>query len=361
MIYLVTGKPGNGKTLNTIKEIYENYICTRKLTFKEKLLWNIKGVFPKPDENHRPVFYYNINQLDHDVIPFKPTTEEAIRDWKKFPKDAIIIVDECQEIFRARTNTRETIPEFITDLERHRHYGLDFFLITQNPTMIDTHVRKLTYRHINYYRPRGGKLVVRAESDTVFNPDNRKEVGDLSSKAFRLPSKYFKVYKSAEVHTHKFKMPKQVYVLLAVLVGIYFLVDYLYNLMSSQDLRKKNTSNTDTTKSSNVIGGNSDVTNAVKNGTVDTTKMMIGRGREYMSEEEYFEIHKPRIAGLPHTAPIYDNVNSPKLSPKPKSCGFIEYDGKSDCFCYTEQMTRITGMSDSQCMYIVKNGLFDAS
>ena len=78
-------------------------------------------------------------------------------------------------------------------------------------------------------------------------------------------------------------------------------------------------------------------------------------GEVIRSLETWVEEQKPRIAGLPHTAPIYDKVTQPDGAPYPAAC----VASATRCVCYTDQATRID-TPESLCRAIVKSGYYMA-
>ncbi|MGN7045978.1 zonular occludens toxin domain-containing protein, partial [Neisseria sp. P0001.S010] len=125
MLYLYTGVPGAGKTLYAVSNL------VKRKDFKD-----------------RPIFVDGIKDLDHDKINYFDIPEgESIQTWLKWaPPGAIIVVDECQRIFRPRPSGSK-VPDYVAELETHRHRGLDFILITQHPRLIDVHLRGLIEHH----------------------------------------------------------------------------------------------------------------------------------------------------------------------------------------------------------------------
>jgi zona occludens toxin len=68
---------------------------------------------------------------------------------------------------------------------------------------------------------------------------------------------------------------------------------------------------------------------------------------------DYFASFVPRIPGLPHTAPRYDDVTKPTTAPMPAACVRM---GKR-CECYTQQGTSLQTTPEI-CQQIVKGGFF---
>lgn len=76
-------------------------------------------------------------------------------------------------------------------------------------------------------------------------------------------------------------------------------------------------------------------------------------GRRPKTTAEFLEDNRPRIDGLPHTAPVYDDLAKAQQVPAPQACVVM---GKQ-CKCFTDQATPIQ-MDPDLCQNIVKNGIF---
>lgn len=79
-----------------------------------------------------------------------------MQKWQELPAGALMIVDEAQ--FPFKVTGRGQTPEWVEKLATHRHLGLDFVLITQNPMLLDTFPRKLVDRHFHVIRKFGTHL-----------------------------------------------------------------------------------------------------------------------------------------------------------------------------------------------------------
>lgn len=303
MIYLITGVPGASKTLNTIK-----FVCEDS-AFKD-----------------RPVFYHNIKQLTLDW-----TLIEDPHTWQTLPEGSVIILDEAQDHFGARPNTRE-VPETIKQLSKHRHRGYDIIFITQHPNLLDVFIRRLVNYHVHYHRPFGSKVVSKLTWQKAKNPDDYHDKQEAQKETARIDKKYFGVYKSAEVHTHKLRIPKKLFFLLALIAGLVFFAMSFYDRNLNPD------------KAPDIVtSGSVQPVLSSPFGTPDT---------ENIPPEKLFE---PRLLGLPHTAPAYDKITEPKIAPWP-NC--IEWHN-GECRCYTQQATRIRTISRQVCQAIVRDGLFN--
>lgn len=200
MIRLVTGNPGNAKTLFTlydlIKQIEEH----------------------KKDGLNRKVYYYNIE--------FNPEHElyEQVKDWIKveahdltinlpslydnqhptIEQGSIILADECQDLYPTRS--KGEVPPFLKFFEKHRHTGCDFWLITQKPRQLDIHVRELTGEHYHFQRVLG-RDASRVKFLNRLIDDKSENSPEIQTQVRKFPKQLFGLYKSAVLHTHKRKLP----------------------------------------------------------------------------------------------------------------------------------------------------------
>src|SRR5690606_28376062 len=127
------------------------------------------------------------------------------------PEGAIVILDEAQQLFPVRPSSK-AVPAGLTALETHRHSGWDVVFITQEPTLLDSHARKVANEQYHYERPFGAPYSVEFHSGVGFvSPQNRSALRACAKKHRKLPKEVFGLYKSAEIHTHKFRPPKLLY------------------------------------------------------------------------------------------------------------------------------------------------------
>ena len=309
MLTLITGVPGTGKTLNVIKMVSEEPI------FKD-----------------RPVFYNDhVKEL---TLPWKQITDEEIKNWKELPKNSVLIIDEADQLLPQRT--RGDAPEWIQELARHRHYGLDFLIITQRPKMVDVHVRGLVGRHLHFSRQFGMASVTRFEFERCEdNPTDLYKAAAHTTSRIKLDSKYFGIYKSAEVHTHKRRLPKRVYAVFGCLLLAMSIGAYAFNNIAE----RQNEELYQIEQPSDPV-------------SLDEFQDFDPR---LSRELDYIEQYTPRIAHLPHTAPAYDELMKPVVAPLPNCIMNME---TNDCRCYTQQAT-IMPMPHLQCMRFIAEGFFN--
>lgn len=150
---------------------------------------------------------------------------ENARDWHLLPKTSKIIIDECQQFFPPRA-VGSVVPIHISKFETHRHSGYDVYLITQDRMLLDSNVRKLVNNHVHYHNPFGGNRVTRYEHSKSFDADNYFDLKATQNSLIKRPTNFYGSYFSAEMHTHKFKMPKLFYYAV-ILIFIVFISIYL--------------------------------------------------------------------------------------------------------------------------------------
>ena len=339
MFVLRTGLQGNGKTLNTIKEV------------------DIKAA-----KEGREVFYHNIRGFNpqHEALQAVWTEFDKPQEWFKLPNNAIIVIDEAQTFFRIR-NQASAVPAYASALETMRHNGHELHCITQNPGLIDHHFRKLCNSHIHYVRGHKGKVIKRWEFERV-NPEVEKKNTFTDGQATRIliDKKYFGVYQSVadgSEHHMKFKPPRALFVFaIALLVIGYFGFDFYKSRLSVPDKSELS---------------------AASVGHVSESEIMpapVQGAPVVITTEDYIASRLPRMPYVPSSAPIYDDITRPVTYPK-LSCmsssdpqmvaknskrltlGYRE--GKVyGCRCNTQQGTRAVVSFDA-CMGYVEEGAFD--
>jgi zona occludens toxin len=314
-VHLITGLQGNGKTLYAIAHVKE---------------WS--------ERETRPVFYHGINILDEVALPWTKIDPER---WFDAPPGAIVIIDECQILFRPRALTKEP-PDYVSKLETLRHSGINLVLITQHPMLVDTAIRRLTGMHKHCIRKFGLQASTIHEWHSV-KENCDKDIGrkDSIKHHWVFDKKIYPLYKSAEIHTVKSHIPRRIFVMLLLPVLIVFLifyaVQYFRGLGHSDRAAKPSNSDSGfiTSSASQTSGSKADYKNA------------LADAREYVYERT------PRIDGLAHTAPRYDEVTKPVTAPVPVAC----VSRSSGCTCYTQQATRMD-VPQALCLAIVDRGFF---
>lgn len=299
-IVLITGLPGHGKTLYTLSK-------WRKLAEAEK----------------RPVFHNSIPGLTLDWQPHEPTR------WFDLPATSIMVIDECQRVFPVRPRGGE-VPEHYRQLETHRHLGLDLVLITQHPTLIDSHVRKLVDRHMHVVRRFGTTSVVIYENPSGVSdyPEKVKRRAGIIVHEWKLDKATYEVYKSAEVHTVKRRLPLKFYVLCAAVLAFpvlgWLAWGRLHARMAGQDAGIVAVQARAASSPGAPSGG----------GSSGFARPGGSAFQPPMGTTEYLAQFQPRIPGALYTAPIYDAMTKPVEAPYPAVC--MVMDGRP-CLCFSQR------------------------
>ncbi|MCQ4323052.1 zonular occludens toxin domain-containing protein [Stutzerimonas stutzeri] len=347
MLIIRTGKPGHGKTLNTIREVDQS-----------------------AHGQGRVVYYYNINGLKPDQLKASWFVFEDPEKWFELPNDSIIVVDEAQGWFGSR-DPRARPPEHITRFETMRHQGHEVHLVTQDPRYLDVHLRRLCNSHIHYWRVFKSSQLLRFESEVVVEKvELKSSFKDADKKSLRLDKKYFGAYTSTNAKHHfQTKVPTKFLLAVAVIVVAGVLAYRVY-ARYQQGIGEP--------EAADQVGGK------VESGSmVDQAKSVVGSfinpvGTQGVDQpqtlEQYLGSRVPRIQDVPGSAPIYDQLNTPQSFPKPicistSDRGLISrnrrrmsigdtYDGLTGCRCNTQQGTLLE-VSFEFCMTVVQYGYFD--
>lgn len=310
MIHLTTGQPGAGKTLYT--------------------LWLINAM---AEREGRPVYYSGINDLK---LPWIELDEPE--KWYECPPGAIIVIDECQRVFRPRVGGSK-VPESVARMETHRHAGHDLFLVTQHPMLVDSNIRRLVGSHRHVVRAFGAKASNVHEWGEVREQPDKNRAGSQQT-FWKYPKEVFGYYKSAELHTHKFRLPPRIYFLLfmPLLVGACIWAFYSW-WRTSAGVKEKPADSPQ-----------------VSAGVIQSAASSSRDGSKKKTFAEYVAEQQPRIPGLMHTAPVYDDITKPVEAPLPVGCVDSKRTG---CKCYTQQGTRYE-TSEDICRNILRDGFFVA-
>ena len=321
-IELVTGLPGHGKTLYTVAKY-------RDIAVKDK----------------RPVYYSGIKDL---ALPW---TEFDPEKWEDLPPGAIFIIDECQ--FKMPVRGRGTPPAWIERLAVHRHAGIDFVLITQDPMLLDSFVRRLCDRHWHVVRKFGTKFATVHEfPNGVKDQVSKARTGSITHE-WRYPKDVFDLYKSAEVHTVKSRIPMRVWVLVAIPFIVGALVWFSYDRLRPSAVSER-VSGVPAAKAASGPGA-FNPPGFVPAGAPGRGFGSAGAPGSAADVEAYLVAQKPRIEGLAYTAPIYDEVTRPSTAPFPSAC----LSSKTRCKCYSQQAT-VLAVPDGLCREIAGGGYFVA-
>lgn len=332
MLYLSTGGNGASKTLFMLFDVRAEQL-----------------------RSNRPVFF-------NGFTPKAKLTEEF--GWKEFepprwneegylPDGAICILDEAQKFFPAKVTGElqrkyGALPQYIDDVASDRRKrGLDWWVTTPHPMMIHPNLRRLIadpswHRHHKRILGTSSANVIRWNYANIeCEKPGASASGEGTIRVF--PSEVYEWYHSASLHTGKVRIPKKVYVLVGAIVVVAATVFLAYrNIMNKPAEFAK-------------------VGKPVSAGQAPGAAGQSGAGGQLrvITAEQYVSARQPRLAGFPHTAPIYDGMTSPAQAPFPAACVAGRAPGLQgdDCRCWTQQATPLQVPRDV-CMQIAKTGFF---
>lgn len=313
MLTLITGQPGHGKSLYTI-------------AFVEA----------KRKAESRPVFYFGIPELS---LPW--TMLEDATKWHECPEKSIIVIDEVQKVMPPRPSSSKP-PLHVSELETHRHKGFDLFFMTQDPSLVDNHLKKLAGEHIHLIRQWGRQKADLFKMQKVQDPTNANLKRALHT-SFPYPKEVFGWYKSADAHTHKKSIPLKYYMMYALPVVAVAAAGFgawkLWKISHPDDVK---------------VAASSPAAGSTKVG-VGVAGVAPPASRAPMTAKEYVASYEPRVAGLQYTAPAYDDLTKPSRVPVPAACVQI----RGGCECWTQQGTHLETTAEI-CAQVVKRGFFEA-
>ncbi|WP_220721570.1 zonular occludens toxin domain-containing protein [Agarivorans litoreus] len=206
VIILITGVPGSGKSLEAIKRLYA------------------QSVINKDDSKaaqHRPI-YADIDGCCIDGVETPPD------DWRETPEGSIVTYDECQRLFPSTGKAGNSTDDKVIAMETIRHTGHTLILITQSPTFIHHHIRKLVTEHIHIERQFGLERCRQLTwSRCAIDPLDKRDRRDADVKQVSYDKKLYSLYKSSTKHTVKKRFPTKLKFILGLFVMLIASVAFL--------------------------------------------------------------------------------------------------------------------------------------
>lgn len=196
MIYLFSGTPGSGKSLDMARCILND------LRFNRPVICNFPIQVPWHLKRKKDLFNY----WDNDYLSPSNLVKFSNEHWKnrRFKEGGICLyIDECQLLFNARTWNIKGRSDWNAFFTNHRHFGYDIILVAQFDRMIDRQIRSLIeeeviHRKLNNMGLMGlfFRIIFLAPTlfikISIYYPLHEK----LRSSFFRYNKKYAKIYDS---------------------------------------------------------------------------------------------------------------------------------------------------------------------
>lgn len=346
MIYLITGTPGTGKTSMAV----------------DMILNNKDGLFTMEADDGtkipRPLYFCHIDGLDVRKFKAHELTEEQLQSAplnEIVPEGSVVIVDEADYTYPVRSSAQRP-PPYIQKLKELRHSAFTLILMTQHPTMLDKYVRSLVSRHIHLERKVVGTY--KYEFYRCEESLSPQALAGTTKSFYKPPKEAFKYYKSASKHI-KFakKIPKVfwiVFFLLAVL--LYFGVPFIGRFYEKANPGVKKEEVVQVKDSQSVQPSapvEAELVDLVDVPALPSVAPPSALPQAAASVPEFSEAYyRPRVEGMPETAPIYDGIRSVNRMESVAAC----IKGRKGCDCYTDFGTKVS-IKPETCRDWAENGL----
>ena len=308
MITLFTGSPGAGKTAALVD-------------FISKL------------PGDRPIYSDGLNGL---TLPHTPC--DADKWHTELPDGAVLVIDEVQRVWRPRGSASK-VPDSVAALETHRHRGIDVYMTTQAPALVDSNVRNLVGRHVHI---RDTGILGRWWYEWPETSVGMQWKTCVNKRRYKLPKKAFTLYKSASLHVEPVRgIPRVLFVIVFALLAFFFLAYKGYQIVTkaSNGGVAPAAAPIQTTPGMHPTGGVVQVgyKPGNPNGLIDDRVDWI-----------------PRVSNRPESAPAYDALR--KVAVMPRVVG--GYCQGGECHCVNQQGTD-SGLSSHECGQWLKSPPFD--
>ena len=333
MITIITGIPGHGKTLYAVSRFAEFAKQEgRQVFFAGIPDCSVPGWLPVPGGN----------EFADGSVNYTDEALTAARSWHQFPPRSIVVVDEAHQVFPQR-GPSAVVPEYVGMTAVLRRLGIDLVLITQDGNSLDHFVRRRCGRYLHIWRSMGMARATVWEFPRCcdWEDHNARRLGRSSQWAY--PKGAYALYKSAEVHTVKMRLPKALLWLPVGVAALGFCGFLAYKALfgglgeaPSKALEKAKAP----------VAAATSPSTPPQAGPVKTS--LQGPG-------EWLHARVPRFADFPESAPLFDTLAKPLQFPHVAVC--MRSGGK--CSCYSQQGTRLGSGSAEYCERFVAEGSFN--
>ena len=335
MLTLTTGGPGTGKTAFLVAELIKIH---EQQPYREFFIHGIKEF---KAFKHTTIYCKSplCDLCRSQELPDSALYVEEWPDWYK--SHFYIVIDEVQRIWGQSNGANKT--DAISRLQTHRHYGLDFWLVSQSPKLIHTDVKAMVGRHIHLESKWSG----RKQFEWSEVRDNTLSRTDAVVRPYTLPRHVFKLYKSAEVHTVQVKRkPIAFYAsIIALIVIVTFGIAIYLKVSAKQAIFRQNEAIKE-----GVVGAGVGGALAPPAPAPTTNDVFIPLD----TPEHVAQALTPVVPTLPWTAPIYRAKAITVTYPRVTMC----WSSPDKCSCYSEQGTQID-MPDTLCRASVQRRTYN--
>lgn len=143
MIYLYSGTPGSGKSLNTARLLYS------RLKYGHPTIANFALNFEQV-KRRKKILFDEVDNLELSPDFLYDYSRNYFKKNKFREGRILLVIDECQIMFNAREWNMQGRNEWIKFFTQHRKFGYDIILIAQFDKMLDRQIRALIeYEYIH--------------------------------------------------------------------------------------------------------------------------------------------------------------------------------------------------------------------
>lgn len=318
MISLWTGLPGAGKTASLVdylsklpgdRPLYVHYDPAAKTSPDQVLL--SEGLKLK----HTPIHADNW-----------PT---------ELPNGAIFVIDEVQDVWRPRASASK-VPPAVAALETHRHRGIDVFVTTQSPSLLDANVRALVGRHVHI---RDTGILGRYAYEWPEVNASLQWKTCINKRRFKLPKKVFELYTSSQLHTTPVRNVPRLLIIVILLLMLSFAMMYgVYRI-----IQRTQAPGVPLVAAAAAAGSPGQVS-TFSGASAGPAKHQIDDRVDFI----------PRVSNKPESAPAYDHLRVITVMPVVVSAICVN----EKCKCYTAQGSD-AGLVAHECRAWVDNPPFN--
>jgi zona occludens toxin (predicted ATPase) len=161
-LQLFTGVAGTGKTLYALQK----YVIP-ELAKGTQVYTNIDGLILSRVSIIFKIDMIQLERCYHQLI-------NPSRFWEEIPKNALVVLDEAQNIFNNRDWQNPNNNDCVHYLMEHRHYGHHLIFLTPHIETVDSGIRRVcefTYKHKSF-SAMGNSTTVKC---AIFNQANTQD------------------------------------------------------------------------------------------------------------------------------------------------------------------------------------------
>lgn len=138
MIWLYSGTPGSGKSLNSARAIYYNLVKYKRDVIANFPI-NMEDIDKK--KNHGDFTYINNNNLTANGLIQLAKDRGYLSNRQE--GQCLVVIDEASLMFNSRTWNEKGRKEWLDLFTHHRKYGYNFILVSQFIGQLDKQMRNL--------------------------------------------------------------------------------------------------------------------------------------------------------------------------------------------------------------------------